>query len=111
MSAKNYSYQTQNKVTKEPSGRCTKIRGLSLSDKAQASVDTERMLSFVEKIQQDEKVQELVPQIRLIINGVTKRLCATEIHSTYSNYSNEKRFYNRSLHPTKLFPYGVTSTE
>ena len=55
MSAKNYSYQTQNKVTKEPSGRCTKIRGLSLSDKAQASMDTERMLSFVEKIQQDEK--------------------------------------------------------
>ena len=64
MSAKNYSYQTQNKVTKEPSGRCTKIRGLSHSDKAQASMDTERMLSFVEKIQQDEKVQELVPQIR-----------------------------------------------
>ena len=111
MSAKNYSYETQNKITKESSGRCTKIRGLSLSGKAQEGMDTQRMLSFVEKVQQNEKVQEKIPQMRIIINGVTKRLTSTQIHSMYSNYSNQKRFYNREFHPTKLWAYGVTSTE
>ena len=42
MSAKNYSYETQNKAAKESSGRCTKIRGLSLSGKAQESCCFER---------------------------------------------------------------------
>ena len=58
MSAKNYSYETQNKITKESSGQCTKIRGLSLSGKAQEGMDTQRMLSFVEKVQQMRKCKK-----------------------------------------------------
>ena len=109
MSAKNYSYETQHKTTKEPAGRITKIKGLTLFGKVQEAMNTQRLLSFVEKVQQDEKVQEEVPQIKLVINGLSKRLSSKEIHKMYRNYSNEKRFYNSQAHPTKLWPYGTTS--
>ena len=109
MSAKNYSYKTRNKITKEPTGRTTKIRGLSLTGKVKEAMDTQRLLSFVEQVQQNQKVQELVPQIRLVINGVSKRINAKKIHSMYSNYSNEKRYYNADGSPTKLWAYGTTS--
>ena len=109
MSAKNYSYETRNKITKEPTGRTTKIRGLSLTGKVKEAMDTQRLLSFVEQVQQNQKVQELIPQIRLVINGVSKRINAKKIHSMYSNYSNEKRYYNADGSPTKLWAYGTTS--
>ena len=72
-------------------------------------MDINRMLHFVEKLQQNEKVTEGVPQIRIKINDVTKTLSAKEVITMYSNFSNEKRYYNAEAHPTKLWPYGTTS--
>ena len=31
--------------------------------------------------------------------------------TTYSNYSNEKRYIKVDAHPTKMWPYGTTSYE
>ena len=66
------------------------------------------MLKFVEKVQQNEPVSEIVPQYRLSINKITKQLSATEVKSIYSNHSNDKRYYNSSAHPSKLWAYGTT---
>jgi hypothetical protein len=107
--SKNYSYEKKSKITQELSGRVTKIRGLSLSGQVQEAMDTQRMLTFVEKMQEDKKVKQLVPQRRLIINGVSKTISAEEVQKMYSNFSNEKRYYNAQAHPTRLWAYGTTS--
>ena len=104
MGAKNYSYEARKILTKEPTTRVTKIRGLTLYGKAKDQMDMERMLEFVEKIQQNEKVKESVPQVRIQINGLTKTLSPKEVMKMYSNYSNEKRYYNADVHWTKLWP-------
>ena len=109
MGAKNYSYEARKILTKEPTTRVTKIRGLTLYGKAKDQMDMERMLEFVEKIQQNEKVKESVPQVRIQINGLTKTLSPKEVMKMYSNYSNEKRYYNADAHSTKLWPYGTTA--
>ena len=67
------------------------------------------MLEFVEMLQQQQQVQQAVPQVRIIINKETKRLTAKKVQSMYSNYSNQKRYYNPDAHPTKLWAYGTTS--
>ena len=63
----------------------------------------------VEKLHQKENAIERVPQIRMRINNVTKTLSVKEVVTMYSNFSNEKRYYNAEAHPTKLWPYGTTS--
>ena len=107
--AKNYSYEVRNMATKEVVRRITKIRGLTLSGRVASTMDTNRMLQFVQMLQQHEQVQQAIPQMRIIIDKETKRLSAREIQSMYSNYSNQKRYYNSEAHPTKLWAYGTTS--
>ena len=68
----------------------------------------ELMLRFIEKIQQGEPASEPVQQYRLSINKVTKKLTATQMQSIYTSYSNDKRYYLRSAHESKLWPYGTT---
>ena len=109
MSSKNYSYEVEDVSTKAIINRVTKIRGLCLSGKVQEQMDTQRMLAFVQALQQNKKIQTTVPQMRLIINSETKRISAKEIQSLYTNFSNQKRFYNSEAHPTKMWPYGTTS--
>ena len=92
-----------------PTTRVTKIRDLTLYGKAKDQMDMERMLEFVEKIQQNEKVKESVPQVRIQINGLTKTLSPKEVMKMYSNYSNEKRYCKADAHSTKLWPYGATA--
>ena len=107
--AKNYSYEVRDALTKKLIRRVTKIRGLSLNSKLEEQMDTNKMLEFVQIIQQTKKIQEAIPQMRIQINKESKRLTAREIQSTYTNFSNDKRFYNRDFHQTKLWPYGTTS--
>ena len=111
MSSKNYSYEVEDVLSKEVVGRITKIRGLCLSGKIQEQMDTSRMLEFIEALQQNKKVQTTVPQLRLIINSETKRISAGEIQSLYTNFSNEKRYYNSQASATKLWAYGTTRYE
>ena len=54
--AKNYSYLTRKKATKEPGKRVTKIRGLTLKGEACNQMDVNKMVQFVEKVQQNQKV-------------------------------------------------------
>ena len=107
--AKNYSYQVRNVNTGEIVRTVTKIRGLSLTGEGQKQMDTNKMLQFVQMLQLGKKVGQRVPQMRIQIDNVTKRLCAKEVQSLYTNFSNEKRYYNPKAHPTKLWAYGTTS--
>ena len=72
MGSKNYSYDTEDIVTKEVVGRVTKIRGLCLRGDVSNAMDTNQMLEFVEKMQRNEKVEKAVPQLSLEINNTTK---------------------------------------
>ena len=108
MGSKNYSYDTEDIVTKEVVGRVTKIRGLCLRGDVSNAMDTNQMLEFVEKMQRNEKVEKAIPQLRLKINNSTKTISAEEIQSLYSNFSNDKRYYKASTNSTKLWPYGTT---
>ena len=92
MGSKNYSFETRNIVTKEPVRRVTKIRGLTLSGKAKDKMGIDKMLEFVLKLQQNKKLQETVPQVRIQINGLNKTLSLKEVMKMYSNYSNETLF-------------------
>ena len=96
-------------MTQEIVGRQTKVRGLTLSGPALERLDTDRLLEFVHKIQENKKVQESLPQSRLQINGVTKTISATEVKKLYSNFSNQKRYFCRKAHESKLWAYGTTS--
>ena len=109
MGSKNYSYDTEDIVTKEVVGRVTKIRGLCLRGDVSNAMDTNQLLEFVEKMQRNEKVEKAIPQLRLKINNSTKTISAEEIQSLYSNFSNDKRYYKASTNSTKLWPYGTTS--
>ena len=110
MGAKNYSYDEEDIITKEIIGRCTKVRGLTLSGPALEKMDTKRLLEFVQKIQENQRVEQTVPQYRLRINGISKKITATEVKKLYSNFSNEKRYFSSaSMNSTKLWAYGTTS--
>ena len=107
MGAKNYSYETRNIVTKEPVRRVTKVRGLTLRGEAKDKMDINKMLHFVEKLQQNEKAFEGIPQVRIQINAVTKTLSPKEVVKMYTNFSNKKRYYMGE--GTNFWPYGTTS--
>ena len=110
MGAKNYSYDEEDIITKEIIGRCTKVRGLTLSGPALEKMDTKRLMEFVQKIQENQRVEQTVPQYRLRINGISKKITATEVKKLYSNFSNEKRYFSSaSMNSTKLWAYGTTS--
>ena len=70
-------------------------------------MDINKMLHFVEKLKQNEKAFEGIPQVRIQINAVTKTLSPKEVVKMYTNFSNEKRYYRGE--GTKLWPYGTTS--
>ena len=95
MGSKNYSYDKEDVATKEIVGRVTKIRGMTLRGPSLKAIDTNQMLDFVGKMQEDQKVEKAIPQQRLKINNVSKTICATEVKSLYSNFSNEKSFWPR----------------
>ena len=111
MGSKNCSYDKEDVATKEIVGRFTKIRGLTLRGPSLKAIDTNQMLDFVGKMQEDQKVEKAIPQQRLRINNVSKTICATEVKSLYSNFSNEKRYLAKKTNSTKLWPYGTTSYE
>ena len=73
------------------------------------AINTNQMLEFVEKMQENKKVQKAIPQFRLRINNVSKTISAAEVESLYSNFSNEKRYYSPATNSTKLWAYGTTS--
>ena len=56
--SKNYSYDTEDIVTKEVVDRVTKIRGLCLRGDVSNAMDTNQMLEFVKKMQRNEKVEK-----------------------------------------------------
>ena len=87
----------------------TKIKGLTLPGRVASTMDTNRMLQFVQMLQQHEQVQQTIPQIRIMIDKETKRLLAREIQSMFSNYLNQKQYYNSDAYLTKLWAYGTTS--
>ena len=106
--SKNYAYETRKKDTKEVGSRCTKIRGLNLSGEIKETMNIDLMRDYVHKLQQQKEVTTVVPQFRLIINGVTKQLNAKEVQAVYSNFSNHKRFHEPNASPNRLWPFGVT---
>ena len=89
----------------------TKIRGLTLTGAVKEEMDTERMLEFIEAVQDGDTMEIKVPQQRLVINGVSKRISAKEVATLYSNHASDKRYYNPQAHKSKMWPYGVTSYE
>ena len=109
MGSKNYSYDLEDIATQEITGRVTKIGGLTLSGPALKTMDTNKMLEFVQKIQENECVEESVPQFRMKINNVSKIISATEVRKLYSNLSNEKCYYSAAANSSKLWAYGTTS--
>ena len=62
MGSKNYSYDLIDSVTNEVVGRITKIRGLTLHGTGSIAINTDAMLEFVQKIQEDKRVDKEVPQ-------------------------------------------------
>ena len=92
MGSKNYSYDCEDVVTKKVVQRVVKIRGLTLKGDMSTAIDTNQMLDFVEKIQENKRIEKSIPQFRLRINNAIKIISATEVFSLYSNFSNEKRY-------------------
>ena len=110
MGSKNYSYDCEDVVTKKVVQRVVKIRGLTLKGDMSTAIDTNQMLDFVEKIQENKRIEKSIPQFRLRINNATKIISATKVFSLYSNVSNDRRYYAPSLkNSTRLWPYGTTS--
>ena len=110
MSAKNYSYETENKEG-QLCKRISKIRGLTLTGDILKQMDTQLMLNFVQHLQQEKVAEALIPQYRIKINGSSKKLQSREVASLYSNQSNQKRYFQPKIHPSRMWPYGCTSYE
>ena len=109
MGAKNYAYHTERVDSGEKGRSVVHVRGLTLSGVAEEQLNMDLMLRFVEQVQKGEPIAETIPQFRLTIDKVTKQLTAKEVQSIYTSYSNDKRYYLRSAHESKLWAYGTTS--
>ena len=106
--SKNYAYETRKKDTGEVGTQVVKIRGLTLSGDAKKTINLDLMRNFVHNIQEQKNVTTRVPQFRIRINGVSKKLSAKDVQAVYSNFSNHKRFYHRQASLSRLWPFGVT---
>ena len=67
MGSKNYSYDCEDVVTKKVVQRVVKIRGLTLKGDMSTAIDTNQMLDFVEKIQENKRIEKSIQQFILLL--------------------------------------------
>ena len=86
MGSKNYSYDCEDVVTKKVVQRVVKIRGLTLKGDMSTAIDTNQMLDFVEKIQENKRIEKSIPQFRLRINNATKIIALSKLDTCQAKY-------------------------
>ena len=85
-----------------------KVRGFTLLQSGSEEMNPDIMDKFIEALRAEEDMSKSIPQFNLKINQTTLEITSEMQHKRYSNYSNEKRWFDPKIDKNRLFAYGVT---